>query len=64
VTGDFKYKYEYHSPSGEAWNVYRLWFGFIPITHVEVADVDMYDTTEIQLIVDELNGFRIPKTTK
>ena len=31
VIGRFRYRYEYTSPFGEEWWVYRLWFGFIPI---------------------------------
>jgi hypothetical protein len=30
VIGRFRYKYEYTSPFGESWDIYRLWFGFIP----------------------------------
>ena len=31
VIGRFRYRYEYTSPFGEEWWVYRLWFGFIPL---------------------------------
>ena len=31
VIGRFRYRYEYTSPVGEEWWIYRLWFGFIPI---------------------------------
>jgi len=53
--GKFRYKYQYFSPFGEAWSVYRLWFGLIPIHYCEKVYDDMYDTTYIQHFVDELN---------
>lgn len=56
VIGRFRYRYEYYSPFGEAWVVYRLWFGFIPIRYIERADFNIYDSTEIQNYVDSLNA--------
>ena len=53
--GKFKYKYEYYSPFGECWSVYRLWFGFIPVEYIEMVYDNMFDTTEIKKYVDELN---------
>lgn len=35
VIGRFRYKYEYVSPFGEYWLIYRLWFGFLPIKYCE-----------------------------
>lgn len=56
VIGRFIYNYKYYSPFGECWRVYRIWFGFIPITYIERADFDMYDTTQIENYVNELNA--------
>lgn len=36
VIGRFRYKYEYVSPFGEYWLIYRLWFGFIPIKYTDM----------------------------
>lgn len=55
VRGKFRYKYEYYSPFGECWSVYRLWFGFIPIQYCEKVYKNMYDSTEIKKYVNTLN---------
>ena len=55
IVGRFRYKYEYVSPFGEAWIIYRLWFGFIPIKYIEKGNFDMCDTTEIEEYVSKLN---------
>ena len=55
VVGRFRYKYEYYSPFGECWSVYRLWFGFIPIEYCEKVYNDMYNTDLIEEYVKSLN---------
>lgn len=44
VIGRFRYRYEYTSPFGEEWIVYRFWFGFIPITYESIANMDFYNS--------------------
>lgn len=56
VIGRFRYNYRYYSPFGECWRVYRIWFGFIPITYIEIADFDMYNNSQIENYVNELNA--------
>ena len=56
VIGRFRYKYEYYSPFGECWSVYRLWFGFIPIEYCEKIYDNMYDTALIEEYVNGLNA--------
>lgn len=55
VIGRFRYKYEYYSPFGECWSIYRLWFGFIQIEYCKKVYDDMYNTTLIDKYVNELN---------
>jgi hypothetical protein len=62
IIGRFRYKYEYHSPFGESWSVYRLWFGFIPIKYCDKVYDDMYDTKLIEEYIDELNGVSLSAT--
>jgi hypothetical protein len=56
VIGRFRYKYEYYSPFGECWSVYRLWFGFIPIEYCEKVYDNMSDTTLINEYINGLNA--------
>lgn len=56
IVGRFRYKYEYVSPFGEYWSVYRLWFGFIPIEYKAVVNEDMFDTSNIEEYVNSLNS--------
>jgi hypothetical protein len=55
VIGRFRYKYEYTSPFGEEWWVYRLWFGFIPIGHKSMLYKGVEEQGEVQKYVDSLN---------
>lgn len=58
VRGRFRYRYEYTSPFGEEWWIYRLWFGFIPIGynshHYFIYD-GVENQDEVQRYVDSLN---------
>jgi len=60
VIGRFRYKYEYVSPFGEYWLIYRLLFGFIPIKHseykYEIGDDSRENDTEVMNYVDSLNA--------
>lgn len=60
VIGRFRYKYEYVSPFGEYWLIYRLWFGFIPIKYSEYKyeiGVDSRENyTEVMNYVASLNA--------
>jgi hypothetical protein len=57
--GKFRFRYEYVSPFGEYWSVYRLWFGFIPFEYMEKVYQDMYDVDKIKNFVKELNNEKI-----
>lgn len=61
VIGRFRYKYEYTSPFGEEWWIYRLWFGFIPIGY-RSYNYFIYESVEnqdeVQKYVDSLNENR------
>ena len=56
IIGRFHYKYEYTSPFGEEWLVYRLWFGFIPITYQSITHMDLYNSSDIEKHVKGLNN--------
>lgn len=55
VIGRFRYRYEYTSPFGEEWIVYRFWFGFIPITYESITHMGFYNN-EIDDYVKGLNA--------
>lgn len=55
VIGRFRYRYEYTSPFGEEWIVYRLWLGIIPITYESITHMDFYNS-EIDEYVKGLNA--------
>jgi len=60
VIGRFRYKYEYTSPFGEYWLIYRLWFGFIPIKYTDMPhkwdDEGRENDSEVMEYVDKLNA--------
>lgn len=56
VIGRFRYKYEYYSPFGESWLVYRVCFGFIPIKYIDFK-YQIIDSRENQAEAEEyVNG--------
>ena len=58
VIGRFRYRYEYTSPFGEEWWIYRLWFGFIPIGYNSYRYFiynSVENQEEVQKYVDSLN---------
>ena len=55
VIGRFRYKYEYYSPFGQSWDIYRLWFGFIPIVHQSVEYKGVENQEVVRSKVSELN---------
>ena len=56
VIGRFRYKYEYTSPFGESWDIYRLWFGFIPIVYENVEYNGVENQKKVRDRVLELNA--------
>lgn len=55
IVGKYRFKYEYVSPFGEYWSIYRLWFGFIPIRCEQMVYDDMQDIVKIRTYVNSLN---------
>lgn len=55
VIGRFHYRYEYTSPFGEEWWIYRLWFGFIPIGYNSYHYNGVENQDEVRKYVDSLN---------
>lgn len=55
IIGRFRYKYEYTSPYGEEWWIYRLWFGFIPIGYESIEYKGVENQEEVRDRVNELN---------
>lgn len=58
ILGPFKYTYEYHSPFGEEWTIYRMLFGFIHIKHYSypykiIDNVENYK--DVRDFVNKLN---------
>lgn len=63
IVGKFRYRYEYASPFGEYWSIYRLWFGFIPIQH-ETYTYSVFNSRsnfeDVQVYVSSLNNLIKP----
>jgi hypothetical protein len=55
VIGPFRYRYEYTSPFGESWDIYRLWFGIIPIVYENVEYDGVENQKKVRDRVTELN---------
>jgi hypothetical protein len=58
VIGRFRYKYEYTSPFGESWDIYRLWFGFVPIVYENVEYNGVENQQQVRDRVLELNALQ------
>jgi hypothetical protein len=56
VIGPFRYRYEYISPFGESWDIYRLWFGIIPIVYENVEYNGVENQQQVRDRVLELNA--------
>lgn len=57
IVSPFKYKYEYTSPFGEEWCVYRVWFGFIPIEHISMLYGGIDKENDVDKYVKHLNSY-------
>jgi len=58
IRGKYRYSYQYTSPFGEEWIIYRYWFWIIPIIYQSVTHLDFYNN-EIVDYVNELNNKNI-----
>lgn len=59
VIGPFRYKYEYTSPFGQSWDIYRLWFGIIPIVYENVEYSGVENQQQVRDRVLELNALEV-----
>ena len=55
ILSNFKYKYEYTSPFGESWVIYRLLFNFIPIKYCDFQYNTIDDKCSIENKIKLIN---------